>query len=49
MTKPKLLKNSLSLLVNRLTQGIATFVLTTVIARNLGSHELGQYILAISY
>ncbi|TAF06989.1 MAG: polysaccharide biosynthesis protein [Nostocales cyanobacterium] len=49
MAKPKLLKNSLSLLVNRLTQGIATFVLTTVIARNLGADELGQYILAISY
>ncbi|MBD2690452.1 oligosaccharide flippase family protein [Anabaena catenula] len=49
MTKPKLLKNSLSLLVNRLTQGVATFVLTTVIARNLGADELGQYILAISY
>ncbi|MEA5580245.1 oligosaccharide flippase family protein [Nodularia harveyana UHCC-0300] len=49
MTKPKLLKNSLSLLVNRLTQGIATFILTTVIARNLGAYELGQYILAISY
>lgn len=49
MTKAKLLKNSLSLLVNRLTQGVATFVLTTVIARNLGAHELGKYILAISY
>jgi O-antigen/teichoic acid export membrane protein len=49
MTQSKLLKNSFSLLINRLTQGIASFVLTTVIARNLGSHELGQYILAISY
>lgn len=49
MPEPKLLKNSLALLVNRLTQGIATFVLTTVIARNLGAYELGQYVLAISY
>jgi O-antigen/teichoic acid export membrane protein len=49
MTEPKLLKNSLSLLVNRLTQGIATFVLTAVIARELGADKLGQYILAISY
>ncbi|HYW21788.1 MAG TPA: oligosaccharide flippase family protein [Nodularia sp. (in: cyanobacteria)] len=49
MTQQKLLKNSLSLLVNRLTQGISSFVLTTVIARNLGAYELGQYILAISY
>ncbi|TAE57205.1 MAG: polysaccharide biosynthesis protein [Nostocales cyanobacterium] len=49
MPKPKLLTNSLALLVNRLTQGIATFVLTTVIARQLGAYELGQYILSISY
>jgi O-antigen/teichoic acid export membrane protein len=49
MTQLKLLRNSFSLLANRLTQGISSFVLTTVIARNLGSHELGQYILAISY
>ncbi|HLO83783.1 MAG TPA: oligosaccharide flippase family protein [Nostocaceae cyanobacterium] len=49
MARPKLFKNSLSLLANRLTQGIATFVLTTVIARNLGAYELGQYILGISY
>jgi O-antigen/teichoic acid export membrane protein len=49
MKKPRLFKNSLSLLVNRLTQGIASFVITTVVARNLGAHELGQYILAVSY
>jgi O-antigen/teichoic acid export membrane protein len=47
--KPKLIKNSLSLLLNRLTQGIASFLITTVIARNLGVHDLGQYILAVSY
>lgn len=32
----KLAVNSLSMLVNRLTQGIATFVLTAAIARTLG-------------
>ncbi|NHC37426.1 oligosaccharide flippase family protein [Scytonema millei] len=41
--------NSLSMLVNRLTQGIATFVLTATIARTLGAHALGQYLLAFSY
>lgn len=49
MAQPKLLINSLSLLVSRLTQAIATFVLTTVIARNLGADELGKYILGLSY
>jgi O-antigen/teichoic acid export membrane protein len=45
----KLLVNSLSMLVNKLTQGITTFVLTTAIARNFGALALGQYILALSY
>ncbi|PSB49858.1 polysaccharide biosynthesis protein [Cyanosarcina cf. burmensis CCALA 770] len=45
----KLVKNSLSILVNRLTQGITTFVLTATIARILGAHALGQYLLAFSY
>jgi O-antigen/teichoic acid export membrane protein len=49
MSKPKLLINSLSLLVSRLTQAIVTFILTTIIARNLGADELGNYILGISY
>lgn len=47
--KRKLLGNSLSMLLNRLTQGIATFVLTAAMARNLGAYALGQYLLAVSY
>ncbi|MDZ8050725.1 MAG: oligosaccharide flippase family protein [Aulosira sp. ZfuVER01] len=49
MAQPKVLKNSLSLLINRLTQGITTFILTAAIARNLGAYSLGQYLLAVSY
>ncbi len=37
------------MLLNRLTQGIATFVLSAAIARTLGAYALGQYLLAISY
>jgi O-antigen/teichoic acid export membrane protein len=47
--KHKLVSNSLSMLVNRLTQGITTFVLSAAIARTLGAYSLGQYLLAISY
>lgn len=49
MGRRKLLSNSLSLLVNRLTQSITTFVLVAFIARLLGPYELGQYTLAFSY
>jgi O-antigen/teichoic acid export membrane protein len=49
MKKIRLLINSLSLLSNRLIQGISTFALTTVIARNLGADKLGQYVLAIGF
>ena len=49
MKQIQLLVNSLSLLGNRLIQGISTFTLTTVIARNLGADQLGQYILALGY
>lgn len=49
MKQMQLLINSLSLLINRLIQGISTFTLTTVIARNLGADQLGQYILALGY
>jgi O-antigen/teichoic acid export membrane protein len=49
MKQVPLLINSLSLLGNRSIQAIATFALTTVIARNLGADRLGQYILAIGY
>ncbi len=45
----KLTVNSISMLVNRLTQGIVTFVLSAAIARTLGAYALGQYLLAISY
>lgn len=45
----KLVTNSVSMLVNRLTQGIVAFVLTATIARTLGAHALGQYLLAFSY
>jgi O-antigen/teichoic acid export membrane protein len=45
----KLTTNSISLLANRLTQGVATFVLTAAIARTLGAEALGQYLLAINY
>ena len=45
----KLIGNSLSMLSNRLVQGVATFVLTAAIARLLGAEALGQYLLAFSY
>jgi O-antigen/teichoic acid export membrane protein len=47
--KRKLVGNSFALLVNRLVQSIATFVLTAAIARLRGADELGQYLLAFSY
>jgi O-antigen/teichoic acid export membrane protein len=45
----RLVGNSLAMLSNRLTQSIATFVLTAAIARSLGAEALGQYLLAFSY
>ena len=47
--KRKLTVNSISLLTNRLVQGVATFILTAAIARTLGAESLGQYLLAINY
>jgi O-antigen/teichoic acid export membrane protein len=47
--KRRLVGNSLAMLSNRLTQSIATFVLTAAIARLLGTAALGQYLLAFSY
>ncbi len=47
--KNKIFSNSLSMLVNKLTQGVATFVLSAAIARTLGAYSLGQYLLAASY
>ncbi|BAY17455.1 polysaccharide biosynthesis protein [Anabaenopsis circularis NIES-21] len=49
LEKRKLISNSLSMLINRLVQSIATFVLTAAIARILGAEALGQYLLAFSY
>jgi O-antigen/teichoic acid export membrane protein len=49
MGQRKLLTNSLSLLVNRLTQSLTSFVLVASIARTLGAYELGRYLLAFSY
>ena len=37
----KLAVNSIAMLVNRLTQGIATFVITAAMARTLGAEALG--------
>jgi O-antigen/teichoic acid export membrane protein len=47
--KYKFLSNSLSMILNRLVQSIAAFVLTAAIARTLGAEALGQYLLAYSY
>lgn len=47
--KRKLFSNYLSMLINKLTQGISTFVLTAAIGRTLGADSLGQYLLALSY
>ncbi|KAB8331472.1 oligosaccharide flippase family protein [Scytonema tolypothrichoides VB-61278] len=46
--KRKLLSNSLSVLINRLTQSVVTFILSASIARILGADELGRYLLAFS-
>ncbi|RCJ32887.1 hypothetical protein A6770_18340 [Nostoc minutum NIES-26] len=46
--KRKLLSNSLSVLINRLMQSVATFVLSASIARILGADALGRYLLAFS-
>jgi O-antigen/teichoic acid export membrane protein len=47
--KRQLLSNSLAMLINKLTQGISSFVLTASIGRTLGAYSLGQYLLAVSY
>lgn len=47
--KSKLAINSISLLINRMVQGVTSFMLTAAIARSLGAGELGKYILAMSY
>ena len=45
----KLLANSLSLLTNRLGQSLSALVVVTLVARMLGAHALGQYMLAFSF
>lgn len=47
--KRKLLGNSASMLVNRVVQSVATFVLSASISRFLGADELGRYLLAFSF
>ncbi|EDX86239.1 Virulence factor MVIN superfamily [Synechococcus sp. PCC 7335] len=46
--KRKFIGNSLAMLINRVTQSIATFMLSAAIARSLGADALGQYLLAFS-
>lgn len=46
--KRKFISNSLAMLINRLAQSVATFVLSAAIARSLGADALGQYLLAFS-
>ncbi|WP_341531526.1 oligosaccharide flippase family protein (plasmid) [Nostoc sp. UHCC 0302] len=48
-TKQKLVVNSISMLLSRLVQSIASFILSAAIARILGAEELGKYLLAFSY
>lgn len=45
----RLLGNSFSIFVTRLTQSVTTFALSALIARLLGAYELGQYLLAFGY
>ena len=45
----KLIANSSSVLINRLTQSISTFLVLIFIARILGPYSLGQYTLAFNY
>lgn len=47
--KRRLIINSLSILMSRLAQSIASFVLTAAIARSLGADALGQYLLGFTY
>lgn len=45
----RLIGNSLSIIITRLTQSITAFVLIASIARILGAYHLGQYTLGFSY
>lgn len=49
MGRRRILGNSLSILSNRLTQSLTSFVLFASIARILGPYQLGQYTLAFSF
>ncbi|MCU0523789.1 MAG: oligosaccharide flippase family protein [Elainella sp. Prado103] len=45
----QLILNSMAVMSNRLTQSIASFVLTAAIARLLGAQALGQYLIGFTY
>lgn len=47
--KRRFISNSLAMVINRVAQSIATFVLSAAIARLLGTDELGQYLLAFTF
>ncbi|AFZ26414.1 membrane protein involved in the export of O-antigen and teichoic acid [Cylindrospermum stagnale PCC 7417] len=49
LERHRLVVNSISMLVNKLTQAVTSFVLSAAIARTLGAQTLGQYLLGISY
>lgn len=45
----QLIFNSMAVMSNRLTQSIASFILTAAIARLLGAQALGQYLIGFTY
>ncbi len=45
----QLVGNSISVVLGRLTQSIASFITTAAIARLLGAQELGQYLIGFTY
>jgi len=45
----QLIGNSLSVILGRLTQSIASFVITAAIARLLGAQQMGQYLIGFTY
>lgn len=47
--RAQLIKNSLSVVICRLTQSISSFIITAAIARLLGPQQLGQYLIGFTY
>ena len=47
--RAQLIKNSLSVVLCRLTQSISSFIITAAIARLLGPQQLGQYLIGFTY